>query len=199
MSSGPLPSGRHRLSREQVVASQRGRMLAAMAETMMQKGYVGTSVAEIIRRAGVSRETFYQQFRSKQDCFLQGLDTALEIFNQLRMTVPDSGRAPEEVFRDLLRGYLGTLAAQPALARLFLVEVYAAGPEVLEHRRQAQSLFVAAMAEVFGVESEEDRFACEAVVAAVAQLVTAHLVADDIEGLKALEGPMTRLAVRLLT
>jgi AcrR family transcriptional regulator len=46
-------------------------MLYAMAEAMTVNGYVGTSVADVLRGAGVSRQTFYQQFLSKQDCFMQ--------------------------------------------------------------------------------------------------------------------------------
>ena len=72
----PLPRGRHRLPREEVVSSQRTRMLRGMAEAMMEKGYVNTTVADVIGRAGVSRETFYQQFSSKADCFMSAFDAA---------------------------------------------------------------------------------------------------------------------------
>ena len=50
-----LPRGRHHLSREEVQASQRQRMLLAIAAAMADKGYAGTSVADVIKRAGVSR------------------------------------------------------------------------------------------------------------------------------------------------
>src|SRR5215510_7200104 len=74
-----LPRGRHRLSRAEVVASQRQRMLLAIAAAMADKGYAGTSVADVIARAGVSRETFYQQFSSKLDCFMSAFDAAGEV------------------------------------------------------------------------------------------------------------------------
>ncbi|MCF3144122.1 TetR/AcrR family transcriptional regulator [Streptomyces platensis] len=208
---GPLPSGRHHLSREQVVTSQRLRMLTATAEAMKDKGYVGTSVAEIIRRAGVSRETFYQQFRSKEDCFVQALDAAtkqlaglLEAAWQSAAGSPEATRPapPEEIFRRLLHLYLRTLTEQSAFARLFLVEVYAAGPEAMAIRMEWQRWFADAIAEIFHVGGEggadERSFGCEALVAAAAQLVTAHLVADDLTGLRRLEDPLVRLAVRLL-
>lgn len=200
---GQLPSGRHRLTREQVVASQRVRMLAAMAEAMKDNGYIGTPVAEIIRRAGVSRETFYQQFRSKQDCFIQALDTAAVIMvAQLEVSAGSAAeprtRDPREVFRKLMRHYLTTLADQPALARLFLVEVYAAGPEALERRVDVQRRFADAIAEIFRVTSDEQRFGCEALVAATAQMVTSYLVSEDLDGLRRLEEPLVRLAIRLL-
>ncbi|MEW1653633.1 TetR/AcrR family transcriptional regulator [Streptomyces sp. NPDC093707] len=210
--SGPLPSGRHHLSRQEVVASQRARMLTATAEAMRDKGYAGTSVAEIIRRAGVSRETFYQQFRSKEDCFVQALDAAtnqladlLEAAWQSPDGSPEATGAPtpEETFRRLLRLYLQTLTEQSAFARLFLVEVYAAGPEAMARRMDWQRRFADALAEIFqaGAEdasADERRFDCEALVAAAAHLVTVRLVADDPQGLCALEDPLVRLAVRLL-
>ncbi|MGG7570149.1 TetR/AcrR family transcriptional regulator [Streptomyces sirii] len=186
-------------------------MLTATADAMRDKGYAQTTVAEIIRRAGVSRETFYQQFRSKEDCFIQALDAATERLAGLLEVAwqPASGSpgttmpvAPEETFRRLLRLYLRTLGEQSAFARLFLVEVYAAGPEAMARRMAWQRRFADAIAEIFGAGAgsgaDERRFDCEALVAAAAQLVTARLVADDLTGLLALEDPLVRLAVRLL-
>ncbi|MFI6937664.1 TetR/AcrR family transcriptional regulator [Streptomyces sp. NPDC050418] len=207
MSSARLPSGRHHLTREQVVGSQRRRILVAMADAMMEKGYVGTSVAEIIRRAGVSRETFYQQFRSKQDCFVQALDTGTELLAGLLELAADDERDkdtgdrrldPSAKFRRLMRIYLGTLADEPALARVFLVEVYAAGPEAMEHRREGQRRFAEAIAEIFAARTPQDRFSCEALVAATAQLVTTHLITGDLDALRALEDPLAALADQLL-
>jgi len=51
-------------------------MVRGLADAMAEKGYIGTPVADIIKRAGVSRETFYQQFDSKLDCFLAAFDVA---------------------------------------------------------------------------------------------------------------------------
>src|SRR4030088_3435567 len=55
MAVEPLPRGRHRLSREQVERSQRGRMLAAMTDAVAEKGYVATTVAGVLARAHVAR------------------------------------------------------------------------------------------------------------------------------------------------
>src|SRR3954454_2857364 len=74
-----LPRGPHRLTREAVMASQRGRMLDAMAQAVAEKGYAATTVADVIAGAGVSRKTFYEQFRDKEDCFLAAYDTGVEL------------------------------------------------------------------------------------------------------------------------
>src|SRR5206468_3086085 len=72
-----LPRGRHKLSREDVVGRQRERMLAALADVLTERGYANTPVAAVIERAGVSRETFYQQFASKQDCFIAAFEAVV--------------------------------------------------------------------------------------------------------------------------
>ena len=74
-----LPRGRHSLSREEVAATQRARLMLALTEAVGESGYAATSVADVIGRAGVSRQTFYEQFTSKLDCFLAAFDAACEI------------------------------------------------------------------------------------------------------------------------
>ena len=54
--SGPsipdvLPRGPHRLGRDVVAASQRLRLLGAMAHAVAEKGYGAVSVADVIGRA----------------------------------------------------------------------------------------------------------------------------------------------------
>lgn len=193
----PLPRGRHGLTREQVVHSQRARIFRAMADTMAQKGYVATSVADVLRAAKVSRETFYEQFESKEDCFMSALEAATDAVLAQAFATRPSGGTPLERFDSGLRTYLEALAAQPALARLFLIEVYAAGPAALERRAAVQRRFAAVLDETFGRRTAADRFANEAIVAATSSMVTARLAADDLKGLRALRRPLVGLARRL--
>ena len=74
-----LPSGRHGLPRETVAASQRARMIDAMAAVVAEKGYAATTVADVVERAGVSRRTFYEQFADKEACFLAAYEVGLAV------------------------------------------------------------------------------------------------------------------------
>ena len=195
----PLPRGRHSLTREQVAASQRARMMMGMAEAMTEKGYVGTTVADVLTRAGVSRETFYQQFDSKLDCFLSAFDAARDILFARLASLVDVDGAPLQRFDQLLTGYLEALAEEPALARLFLVEVVAAGPPAVERRKAVQHRIVEVLANVLEVESKRGRFACEMLVAAVSSMVTAPLVANDLDALRALREPIIDLVGHILS
>src|ERR671930_1076961 len=110
----PLPRGPHGLPRDVVVKSQRSRMLGALVEVVAEKGYVATTVADVIGRAGVSRTTFYEQFKDKEDCFLiafqkGGQAQYLKVIEAVR-----SATDPVEQLRRNLRAYLSELNAFPA-------------------------------------------------------------------------------------
>jgi AcrR family transcriptional regulator len=142
-----LPRGPHRLAREVVLASQRGRMLAAMAEAVAEKGYAATTVADVIARAGVSRKTFYEQFRDKEDCFLAAYDAGVELILE---TLRSSGSENHDLLegaRLRTRAYLETLASEPAFARTFMIEVAAAGPAALARREAVHDRFAALLRE----------------------------------------------------
>jgi AcrR family transcriptional regulator len=196
--AGPLPRGRHGLPRADVIRSQRTRMLEAAVAAISTKGYAVASVAEVIRRAGVSRETFYQQFSSKQDCFSAALDVAIERLLGTMTTAVDADGDPHERSWQLIGSYLDTLADQPALARMFLVEVYAAGPDAVRRRAESQQRVADALCAIVDDTSAQARFACEVLVTAISSMVTTKLMADDLDGLRALHAPFADLVRRAL-
>jgi AcrR family transcriptional regulator len=138
-----LPSGRHRLSREAVRESQRGRLLFAIAQIVAERGYAAATVADIVDRASVSRSTFYEQFPDKEACFIAAFDYGVEFVLERMQRAADqleSGDWRARV-RAELSTYLTVLARDPAFARALHVEVLAAGPVALARRAQILDLF----------------------------------------------------------
>lgn len=205
-----LPRGPHRLSRETVEQSQRNRILLAAVEVMADKGYAATSVSGIVARAGVSRATFYQLFDDRLDCFLAAnaiaqtiLVAALE--DQLAELESEARTGPAERVSALLSTYLSTLADNAAFARVFLIEVYAAGPKAIEQRREANErfvdLFAAAQSAEAGAEhgaTAEERMMTEVLVAAVSSFVTNAVGVDDVASLGELHTPIMAAVNRLI-
>ncbi|MBJ7328442.1 MAG: TetR/AcrR family transcriptional regulator [Solirubrobacteraceae bacterium] len=194
--TAPLPRGRHRLSRETVVSSQRRRLVRGMAEAVAEKGYVHTSVAEVLRRARVSRESFYEHFRDKEDCFLAAYDAGVGSIQRAMREREEGDELEGESLERVIAAYLGVLADDPAFARTCLIEIYAVGPKALERRSVLRGGFVDLVAEMVDA-GEEDRFACEAFVAAVSSLVTDRVGAGRTHELPALRGPIIELAHRM--
>ena len=195
-----LPRGPHGLAREVVAASQRGRLLTGITEAVAEKGYGAVSVADVIARAGVSRKTFYVHFRDKLECFLAAYDFGVGV---LLDTVRAAGTGETDVLalvRARIRAYLAALAAEPAFARTFLIEVRAAGPEALERQRAVHEQFAALgheFAREMGVpESSHDLHL--AVVGATNELVTAWVHDGRAAELPALEDTLLHIQVALL-
>ena len=187
----PLPKGRHSLSRGEVEQSQRLRLAVATAEALADDGYANTPVAAILDRAGVSRQTFYQLYGNKLDCFLDTLDlVGAVLVDQLGGALAGGTGTPVERAGAAIDRYLGTIADNLPFARLYIVEVHAAGPPALIRRAELQHRVVEALADLLGAHTAEDRFACEAFVAAVSALVTLPVVTGDVDAIRALRDPL---------
>jgi AcrR family transcriptional regulator len=138
-----LPHGRHGLDPAFVVANQRDRILVAMAQEVAEKGYTEVATGDVIARAGVSRKTFYELFRDKADCFQAAYRAAIERLMghvgavYVRMPEPSPART-----RAILAAVLGRFAAEPAFARLCIVEASAAGPDAIKRYTEAIDAFL---------------------------------------------------------
>jgi AcrR family transcriptional regulator len=137
----PAP-GRHQLSREFIAQHQQARIVAALAEEIGIKGYRAVTVADIVRRAGIARNTFYDNFASKEDCFLAAQDFALE--EALRRVVEAADEVetwPARVDAGLA-ALLEYIAGEPALARACIVEALSAGPAAVARYEESLQAFV---------------------------------------------------------
>lgn len=61
-------------------ASSRETLAEAACELFLEQGYEATTVADITRRAGVSRSSFFNYFSSKNDVLWSGLDERIDAF-----------------------------------------------------------------------------------------------------------------------
>jgi AcrR family transcriptional regulator len=125
----PLPPGRHGLSPSFVASDQRARVLAACAELVIQKGYVATTIDDIVRASRVSRKTFYEHFTSKEDAFLTAFDTATtRALEHVRAAFASTDDWPAQIRRGI-RALLELVAAEPAFSLMAYVESPLVGRE----------------------------------------------------------------------
>jgi len=113
-----------------------------LAAETSEQGYQQVTVADIVRRAGTARNTFYENFRSKEDCFAATQEYAMTA--ALERVVDAAGaveRWPQRV-RAGLAAFLSYVAAEPALARTCMVDALSAGPAAVEYYERSQQAFV---------------------------------------------------------
>lgn len=155
----------------------RDRLLAGMVEAIAEIGFADLTIADIVRRARVSKRTFYEHFETKEACFLalyerESLALVAAIEAAIREVPPGLER-----IRKGTTVYLAAIGASPRHARTLLIEILHVGADGLRLRREVlrrfADLFVreldgaltayAAMAIVGGINelileaSEEDR------------------------------------------
>jgi AcrR family transcriptional regulator len=137
----PRP-GQHQLPREFIARHQRARIIAALTEETADKGYRAVTVADIVRRAGIARNTFYENFSSKEDCFLAAQDYGVE--EALRRVVEAAGSVESWQARVNagFAAFLQAIASEPALARACIVEALSAGPAAVERYESSLQAFV---------------------------------------------------------
>jgi AcrR family transcriptional regulator len=143
-----LPRGAHGLDPGVVAASQRTRLLEAVGRAVAEKGYAGATIDDIVRGAGVSKKTFYDHFSDKLDCFLAAYEAASD---ELLARLREAQSGPEgwlERTRAGIAAYLRWLAAEPALARVFLIEAAAAGPVAAERRERIRDRYAELLREL---------------------------------------------------
>ena len=139
-----LPRGRSRLPAPRVRASQLERLRRAMIAAVAEAGYASVTVADVVRRARVSRAAFYAHFTGKEGCFLSatregGKLLANQVVAATHALPP--GAPDEEMLRAAYRAFLSFLTDEPAFARVFYIDMTAAGPRAIGRLEAAERHF----------------------------------------------------------
>jgi AcrR family transcriptional regulator/DNA-binding transcriptional ArsR family regulator len=117
---------------EQVAANQRERILGALVASVAARGYAATRVSDLVELSGVSSRSFYDLFGDKDACFRAALEAVLRTTIELVGKVEVDGEADwEELARRRFEAFAAAVVAQPAAAKLCLVDAPAAGPEAV--------------------------------------------------------------------
>jgi AcrR family transcriptional regulator len=204
--AGPLPTGHHSLTREVVLASQRGRLIDAMAQAVAEHGYGATTVAHVVALAGVSRKTFYEHFGDKEDCLLALYDTAIGyVLGRIDAALEAASVDADPRLRvgASVNAFLAVLAEEPAFSRAVILEIQAAGPQALRRHRHTLDVFARRYEELNAVARAQDpsipalsHDMALAIVGAIVQLAAIRIADDRTAELPKLAKPLTDFILR---
>ncbi len=108
-----------------------------MVDAIGEKGYVATTVADVIRHAGVSRKAFYEHFTGKDDCFLATFDAVADESRRRVMSAYREARGWPDRVEAAIRALFESAIENPSAVRLGMIEIAAAGPAGIKRREQA--------------------------------------------------------------
>lgn len=130
LAAEPARTGEGRRSRSALARSQRDRILDATERLVAEKGCSGATIEAIVKAAGVSSVTFYEHFRDKGACFAAAFDRAVEeTLAGLGEAAPAELPWPQQISAGLA-ALLDAIAAEPARARMCLVEAQMGEPRM---------------------------------------------------------------------
>jgi AcrR family transcriptional regulator len=184
------PPGPEPVSRTEVAADQRRRILEATADLVADRGYAEATIEQIVRRAKVGYATFYKQFADKEEAFLALLDAGIERTVYLVEEAYDREDGP---WTDKVGAGLGALldvaAKHPNVARACLVEAPTAGPEAAARHEAALKRFAPLLEGGRELNPRRDKLPAsleETLAGGVLWVIGQRLIAGEEEKLRAL-------------
>jgi AcrR family transcriptional regulator len=146
---GALPRGPQALPPEEVAADQRERLYEAMIKAVNERGFVATTISDLVAGAGVSRRSFYEHFENKEECLLATYDALIGRLTARIVEAYD----PEDEWTNQIEAFVRALfdasSDRPDAARLVSVEMGAAGPVGIERWARDAELLSAFVTNIF--------------------------------------------------
>jgi len=175
-----------------------GRLHEGMARAVAVKGYGATTIADIVREAGVSRRTFYEYFDTKAECLISLYEAASRKALGVLRDAIDPVRDWDAQLERALSAYLGAMSANPVLMRTLFIEILGLGPEGLAARRRVYQQIADFILVVANSPSEDHRRSLSAqmataVVGGINELVLTYIERNQLEALHELVGPASEL------
>jgi AcrR family transcriptional regulator len=114
-------------------ATQRSRLIAGIVAVANRDGYAATTVSAVIKEAKVSKPTFYEYFKDRDDCFIAAIGSVhTRLLGLLAGAVSDP--PPEQAATAAVRALLKFANSEPALMRFIATESLAGASAILDAR-----------------------------------------------------------------
>ncbi len=194
----PLPPGRPRVSEEEVTENHRLRIIFATAALTAEKGYGATTVADIVKRAGLDARAFYRSFAEKRDAFLAAHELGFQELMAVTAGAFFAGANwPERTWEAGL-AFTQFLERNPTMARAGFVEAHAVGLDTADRFEHSHAAFTIFLREGYRFRPDVNPpspVALEAIVAAIFEIVHRQARGRGELGLPGLLASMAHLCL----
>jgi AcrR family transcriptional regulator len=183
-------------SEESIQDSQRERLLAAIARAAAEQGYSKLTVEQVVHYAGVSSDTFYEHFSSKEQGLIAAQDAFLDRLWVEVIGVCDSGEEWPVRVRSALDAILSHLAEASTVARMFAVEAAAASLAVTERQFTVLETFAGLLRDgrkIYPRAASLPVVTERALVGGVASMISARLLGEEPQVLVSLGSELVEL------
>jgi AcrR family transcriptional regulator len=144
------------LPADEVAADQRRRLIDAMVDMALAKGYTSTTVADLIGRSGVSRKTFYALFEDREDLLVSSFEDVSDAAYQEAREAAQRTGGPTRQLEALMRRLCRLSRERPGLVALTTFEIGAAAPIGLHLREKLLYRYGDLIQECLAADDEND-------------------------------------------
>ena len=138
-----------------VELTHRERLLEGLAESIREKGYLDTKIADIVRHARTSRRTFYEHFADKEQCFFELVKVGGALLREQVAAAVEPVASWDVQIDQAIDAYIAALTLDPQMTLSFSRELPALGHRGSDLRREAMDRF--AEMTMLLVNTEENR------------------------------------------
>lgn len=133
-----------------VIDPFRRRLLDGLAASITERGYRASTVADIVRHARTSKRTFYGQFPSKEQCFLELLHVDVgKLADEIRNAV-DPAEDWQAQIRQAVEAYVSHIESRPAITLSWIRELPSLGAAARPAQRRGMQLLTSLLVGLSG-------------------------------------------------
>lgn len=196
--SWELPRGRHRLPREVTAQHQRDRLIAGVATAIAEHGYGKFSVEHVIRAAGVSRATFYENFENRDEAVTVAHEAIFERFLGLVFRACNAASEWPFKVKAVIEAALDYAAAEPAQVGLLTLDALSANVEMAQQVLVSTEHLAALLSRGRALSEEAatlPELTEKSVVGALTAIVSSRIANDEAEQLPELAPQLVELTL----
>lgn len=128
----------------------RQRLLDGLADSIAERGYRASTVADIVRAARTSKRTFYDHFSSKEECFLELLRADNEALAQRIRGEVDPQADWQDQIRQAVQAYVAQIRSRPEVTLSWIRELPSLGEVARPAQRRGLDLMSSLLVELSG-------------------------------------------------
>jgi AcrR family transcriptional regulator len=174
----------------------RGRLLAAALEGIGDVGWADLTIAAIVRRARVSKRTFYEHFVTREACLLALYESvSAQILDELDAAVDRVPRGEGRIEMGATF-YLTRLQQRPRVVRTLSIEILHLGSAGLAIRRQVMRRFAVLLQREINATGRRPPISLAVamvIVGGINELTLEALEEDRVDRLSELVGPIVEV------
>ena len=126
----------------------RRRLLDGLADSINERGYRASTVADIVRHARTSKRTFYDQFAGKEECFLELLRADSDQLGEAIRAAIDPEADWRQQIRQAVEAYVGKIESRPAVTLSWIRELPSLGASARPIQRRGLQLLTGLLVEL---------------------------------------------------